>query len=288
MANSHRSTVDAVERKKRPAWGAVVGGAVAAVAGFVLGFFVFEDNGNGEQPVAGRPALIDRIAGQPGNFTGRSVLVTGVVKEILSPRVFSIARQGLAGPNVLVVAPTQVAAPTAGSGSRPILEGDVAYVTGTVRRFDPVKYRRDTGVDLSADAYAFPGTGLNGRIGEPAIRATLVTFTGSTTPIVEGATAKEIPQRPREFYDKIVSVDGRVTTVLPSGAFVIDDALLMLTADLTQAKPRKGERVRVVGPVRPFDPDQRRVGAKPLPGDELFGRFANRPALVAQSIELRP
>ncbi len=289
MTDSQPSTVEAVGRKRRPGWGAALAGAtIAAVAGFLLGFLVFEDDENGERPAAGRPALVERIAAHPGDYTGRSVLVSGVVKEILSPRVFTIARQGLAGPKVLIVAPTPVAAPTAGSALRPILEGDVVQVTGTVRRFDPAKYQRATGVDLKADAYSFPGTGLNGRVGQPAIRATLVTFSGTTTPVVQVRTVKEITQHPRDFYGNIVSVGGRVTAVLPSGAFVIDGALLTLTADLTTARPRKGQRVRIVGPLRPFDPDQRRVGAKSLPGDELFGRFASRPALVAQAIEVQP
>ena len=78
-----------------------------------------------------------------------------------------------------------------------------------------------------------------------------------------------------------------MTDVLPSGALLIDGELVALTADFAQRRPREGDEVRIVGPVRRLDPDQLRTGGEQLADDGIFGRLANRPAVVAQSIEIR-
>ncbi len=126
------------------------------------------------------------------------------------------------------------------------------------------------------------------REGDPAIRATAVTFLSGSTPVVETRGAEEIAERARDFYGTIAAVEGQVTDVRDSAALVLEDQLLVLTADIGQRRPEEGDRVRIVGPVRPFDPDQRQPEARPLPEDEIFGEFANRPVVVAQSIEIEP
>jgi hypothetical protein len=80
-------------------------------------------------------------------------------------------------------------------------------------------------------------------------------------------------------------VTGEITDVLDSGALILDERLVALTADFGERRPREGERVEIIGPVRPFDPDQLRQGGTGPADDEVFGNFANRPAVVAQSLE---
>jgi hypothetical protein len=284
--NGATSPSGSPEHGRSARWGFIAIALLAGAAlGFVIGLLVFDD----EDDAAAKPpaATVTRIVDSPDKFIGERTLVSGAVKEVISPHAFTITRPGLLGRALLVVTKEPVAAPTGRSATRPILEGDIAQVYGEVRKFDASEFERDLGVELKREFDTFPGDDLRERKGDPAVRALSVVYSAGTTPVAEAGSAEEIVQRPREFYGKIVSIDGRVTDILRSGALVIDDELLALTADFAQGKPKEGQRVRIVGPVRRFDPDQLRPGGKSLPDDEIFGRFADRPAVVAQSIEIQ-
>jgi hypothetical protein len=118
------------------------------------------------------------------------------------------------------------------------------------------------------------------------VLANSVAFASKTPPVADVRGADEIAERPDAFYGGIVSVGGRVTRLLPSGALILDDRLVVLTADEGQRRPRQGERITVLRPVRPFDPDQFRSTPEGLADADFSGDFANRPAIVAQSIEI--
>jgi hypothetical protein len=182
------------------------------------------------------------------------------------------------------VTKTPLAVPTERSATRPILEGDFADVRGKVERFDIAAFERDLRIDLQPDFDSFLGKDLGEREGDPAIQARGVTFTSGITPVVESASPEAVVERPRDFYGTITSVEGRVTDILDSGALVIDDTLLALTADFGQGRPQEGQRVTIVGPVRPFDPDQPR--GRGATRRAALERFADRPAVVAQSLEI--
>jgi hypothetical protein len=212
-------------------------------------------------------------------------LFGGQVREILSPRAFTVGQFGFFGPDLLLVSETPLAAPSGRSSARPILEGDAVTVAGEVQRFDFAAFDRDVARDLRQEFDSFVGDDLGEREGDPAVRADSVVVNSRTTVVAEGVTAEEVDERPNAFYGKVVSVTGEITDVLESGALIVENRLVALTADFGQRRPREGERVRIVGPVRPFDPDQLRQGGRGSPDDEVFGDFANRPAVVAQSIE---
>lgn len=260
---------------------------VGAILGIAVGLLVSDDEDD-EAPAVFQPtaATLESIVESPDRFKGKPTVVSGEVREIISPRAFTITRPGLVGRELLVVSKAPLAAPTGRSPARPILEGDLVQVRGDVREFDLAKFERDTGVELRREFDSFVGDDLTERKGDPAIRATAVSYSAGSTPVVEARTAEEIVERPRDFYGTIVSLEGKVSDVLPTGALVVDDQVLALTADFSQQRPKQGQRVRIVGPVRPFDPDQFRGDGDRVPDDEIFGRFANRPAVVAQSIEL--
>ena len=271
-----------------PRWaGAMAALLVGVIAGVVVALLVFDDDDGDEAP-AFRPTAttLERIVDGPDEFVGDATVVSGVVREIISPRAFTITPPGLVGKELLVVSEAPLAAPTRESGSRPLLEGDLAQVSGDVRNFDVNRFERDTGAELRREFDSFVGDDLTERNGDPVIRARAVSYSAGRTPVVETRTAEEIVERPRDFYGSIVALEGRVSDVLPSGALVIDDQVLALTAEFGQGSPKQGQRVSVVGPVRPFDPDQFGARGDQRPDDELFGRFANRPAVVAQSIEI--
>ncbi len=260
---------------------------MGVVVGLALAAIVFDDEDD-DKATAFKPVTttLEDVIEDPDAFEGKPTVVSGQVREIISPRSFTITAPGLLGKELLVVSERPLAAPTGRSASRPILEGDLAQVSGNVREFDLATFERDTGVELRREFDSFVGDDLTERKGDPAIRATAVSYSAGVTPVVEPRSAKEIVERPRDFYGTIVSLQGRVTDVLRSGALVIDDQVLALTADLGQGRPKEGQQVRIIGPVRPFDPDQFRPDGDRLPDDEIFGRFANRPAVVAQSIEV--
>ncbi len=276
--------------KAGPGWGGAVAALlVGVVAGVAVALLVLNDeDGNDEAAPAVRPTAttLEKVIERPDRYKGGPTVVSGQVREIISPRAFTIAPPGLVGNELLVVSGDPLAAPSGRSGARPILEGDLAQVTGDVREFDLARFERDTGVELRREYDSFIGDDLTERKGDPAIRATAVSYSAGSTPVVEARTAEQIVERPRDFYGRIVSLEGRVSDVLPSGALVIDDQVLALTAEFAQGRPKQGQTVTIVGPVRPFDPDQFRPNGDRPPDDELLGRFANRPAAVAQSIEV--
>lgn len=256
---------------------------VGVAIGIVVGGLVFDDGDDDQSPPAGGTA-VERVLDDPGEF-GESTFVSGNVREIISPRAFTVA-SSFAGPELLVVTSDRLAAPTGREGTRPLLEGDPVDVIGEVRDFDLAEFQREVGGTLRREFDSFIGDDLGEREGEPAILADVTTFYSRTTPIAEASTAAEIATRPRDFYGRIVTLDGRISDVLQSGALIIDDEVIVLTAEFGQRRPRQGENVRITGPVRPFDPDQRRTRGNALPDDEIFGSFENRPAVVAQSIEI--
>lgn len=263
--------------------GAAVGALLGAVVGLIVGAQAFDD----EEPLPPLPPVetaLEEVVEEPDGFLGKDTSISGHVREILSPRSFTVSPSSFSGPELLVVSKARLATPTGRSAMRPVLEGDSVQVFGEVRRFERSEFERELGASLGPEFDSFLGDDLGEREGDPAIRADRVTFVSRTTPIVEASEAAEIIDRPGEFYGRIVSVSGQVSDVRPSGVLVIDRELIALTAEVAQRRPRQGERVRIVGPVRPFDPDQFRVEG--IPDDELLGNFANRPAVVAQSIEV--
>ncbi len=264
-------------------WIGVISALLGAGVGLLVGALSFDDD-DSLPPLRPAETALEGIVEEPEEFLGKATFVSGQVREIISPKAFTVSPPGFSGPELLVVSKTRLAAPTGRSARRPILEGDSVQAVGEVRRFDRSGFERDLGTSLGREFDSFLGDDLGEREGDPAIRADHVTFVSRTTPIVEAGEAEEIVERPGEFYGSIVSVTGRVSDVRPSGALVIDGELIALTADFAERRPRPGERVRIVGPVRPFDPDQFRVEG--MPDDEILGDFANRPAVVAQSIEV--
>jgi hypothetical protein len=254
--------------------------------GLVIGAFAFDDEENEPRPAVAKTTL-ERIVDDPQSFVNDPAEVSGQVREILSPRAFTVGQFGFLGPDLLVVTKAPLATPTGRSSTRPILEGDAVTVAGEVRRFDLAVFERDVGVSLRREFDSFVGDDLGERAGDPAVLADSARFSARTTPVAEARSTEEIVERPRDFYGRIVSVSGRVSDVRPSGALILDEELVALTADLGQPRPREGDRVRVVGPVRPLDPDQLRLDGPSQPDDEILGNFANRPAVVAQSIEVQ-
>lgn len=270
-------------KRSRRAWALLAGLVVGTGLGLLIGGVAFGDEDPPATPVA--RTTLERIVDDPRRFAGDLTLVGGQVREILSPRAFTVSEPGFAGEELLVVTKAELAAPTR-SGTRPVLEGDFVQVSGEVKEFDVAGFERDLGVDLRLEFDRFLGDDLGDRRGDPAVQADLVTFSPRTTPVAEASTAEEIAERPVDYNRKIVSVEGRVTDVLPSGALLIDGELIALTADFAQRRPREGDEIRIVGPVRRFDPDQLRTGGERLADDGIFARLANRPAVVAQSIEI--
>ena len=274
--------------ESRRSWGAralplVIGFIVGAGVGVVVTLAFFDDDDDDPAALEGG-TTVERVLDDPEDF-GESTFVSGHVREIISPRSFTLASSFL-GPELLVVTSDRLAAPTGRSATRPLLEGDPVDVIGDVRDFDLAEFQREVGATLRREFDSFLGDDLAEREGEPAMLADVTTFYSRATPVAEASTAEEIAARPRDFYGKIVALEGRISDVLQSGALIIDDEVIVLTAEFGQRQPRQGENVRIIGPVRPFDPDQRRAGGKALPDDEIFGTFANRPAVVAQSIEI--
>ena len=289
MTDQSNSAARRGSRSRRFGLGLLLGLLIGAGLGLLLGALALGDGRDGNREAVRGSIFttpLQRIVTNPAAHYGESVGVTGQVREILSPRAFTVGQQGFFGPDLLVVTQKPLAAPTGRSGSRPVLEGDLVSVAGDVRKFDLSTFEREAGRDLRREFDSFIGDDLSERRNDPAILADAVTFSSRGTLVAEAGDSEEVAERPDDFYGKVVSVRGRVSDVLSSGALVLDDRLVALTADLGERRPRKGEMVKVLGPVRPFDPDQLRVRGISFPDDDFLGNLANQPAVVGQSIEI--
>ena len=282
MGQTTRSTGESSKSWTARALPLFIGFIVGLGVGALVAALLIDDED--DDPAAEVGTTVERILDDPDDF-GESTLVTGFVREIISPRAFTVA-SSFVGRDLLVVTDDPLATPTRRRATRPILEGDRVSVIGDPRNFDLAEFEDEVGATLRREFDSFVGDDLGEREGDPAILATTATFYSRTTPVAEANTAEEVAAQPSGFYGKIVALEGRITDVLESGALIIDDTVIVLTADFAQRAPREGENVRIIGPVRPFDPDQRAAGKGP-PDDEIFGTFANRPAVVAQSIEIQ-
>jgi hypothetical protein len=243
-------------------------------AGLVAGLAL-----NGDGDASGEVAEatpVAPLAERPESFLDRSVLVGAEVVEVLGPRAFVIGGDDFArgGRRILVVTRTPATIPGQGGTRRAVLEGDLVNVAGEVRRFDARAFEEEVGADLEADYD-----------GKPAIFADSVTITPRLRPLAGDASAAEIVAAPEAFYGEWVSIEGRVTLRPSDDSFTLGDELLVLTPEGTPA-PATGERVAVSGPVRRFDPDQQPVRSGRT-DNEIFGDFADKPAVIAQRLSVR-
>lgn len=130
-----------------------------------------------------------RFFENPDDFVGQQVTVSGKVTEVLRPRAFRLSGEDVGATPLLVVSAQEAN----------VDEGQVARVTGTVRRFDIPEWVREFGRDFGFD---FNDPGFQEFVGRPAIVAQSVT-------VIEGTDPDVVQQRD--------TPSGRTTTAAPGG-----------------------------------------------------------------------
>ena len=243
-------------------------------AGLVVGLVIGGGDDEASSDVAEATPLAP-LAERPESYLDRHVLVSAEVVEVIGPRSFAIGGDDFApgGRRILVVARSPVTVPGRGATRRAILEGDLVQVAAEVRTFNARAFEDEVGADLEADLGSYEG--------EPALFAESLTITPRLGPLGGDASPGEILERPADFYGEWVTVEGTVDRMVGRNAFTVGAGLLVLTPSGRDA-PRRGEAVTVSGPVRRFDPDQH--PQTQTGDDDLFGDFADRPAVVAQAL----
>lgn len=248
-------------------------------AGLALGLVINGDGDESSSEVSEAIPLAP-LAERPEAYLDRHVLVSAEVVEILGPRSFAIGGDDFApgGRRILVVARRPVTIPGRDTTRRAVLEGDLVQVAAEVRTFEARAFEDEVGADLEADLSFYEG--------DPALFSESLTITPRLGPLGGEASPDEILARPRDFYREWVTVEATVERVIGDDAFTTGEGLLVLVPSGREA-PAAGESVTISGPVRRLDPDQR-----PPPRGEsdndLFGDFADEPAVIAQRLAVEP
>jgi hypothetical protein len=265
----------------------IVGLAVGLAIGLLLGLVVIDDEDDAPLGVLSVPTL-ENVIENPGRYAGKTVVVSGEVREILGPRTFIVGgNEFIGGDELIVVSKGAVNAridDDQGS-DRPLLENDIVTVRGKIERFGSPGFDDQIDSELEREFDVFPADDLRERRGQTTMIAEEVDVLPRVFPIRDASSIDEVLQRPNDFVGNVVSLGGEITAVKGDDGFVLDDKLLMLAATGTKTIPARGTRVRVVGPVRLVDPDQLER-TRPDIDIEPFGELDNRPAVVAEPIEV--
>lgn len=257
---------------------------LALGVGILVGYLLDDADADADDSRVSGPPTIESIVADPDAFLGDDVFFDGRVSEVLGPRSFIVRDHPAgAGRGLLVVSRDPIASTAATRA--PILEGDLVEVEGEFRN-DPVEeLENDLGVTFDDEPDVWPATGEDVSEGAsvPTVVADEVEVTPGLFKTKPTTTAAAIVGLPNEFLGAVTSVEGKVTDIRESGAFVLDDTLLVLWPTELPAM-QKGDRVEVFGTVRRFDPDQSRFDPNIL-DDEFFGDHLGKPVIVAEAIE---
>ncbi|MDP8942651.1 MAG: hypothetical protein M3N16_00785 [Actinomycetota bacterium] len=262
---------------------AVGGLAVGLAVGLVVGVLLFDgDSVEAEAPTAD---LVSRIAADPSDYFGEDVQVGGEVSEVLGPRTFLIGGEEFgSGDALLVVTREPVTTPRGRAPSAPVLENDLVFASGEVHAFFPEELEEELGAQFKSELDVYLNDDLRERRGDPVVVADSFSSLPRLFPVRPASSPQQVVDQAVQYFGKVTSVSGRVTD-LREGALVLDDSLLVLMPPRVARRWSVGDRVRVLGAVRRFDRDQARAGRSDL-DSPFFGVFADKPALVAESIEI--
>jgi len=212
MAGNQNERI-AAERKRTTGnmWVWIIGAlALLAIALFLL-VPVFN------RPVAATPgnATIAEITGGLGSYAGQSVLLSGEVREVVSPNAFVLhgeARDAAAADaSILVVGAEQNLAAIDDQ-----LLNDRVLAGGIVREFDLATIEDEVGYDLDDALFA----DWDGR---PVLVATAIQRAGAPASSAANVTISEIMQTPDQYLGTNAIVAGQAIDLLTPDAVVLVD-----------------------------------------------------------------
>ena len=284
------------DRRRVWAAGGIVGEMVVLV---LLTVWVFPDVWRVSQAVidedqSAGPELgvtLSELVDHPEPMWGATVTVSALVAELIDPRTMLIGNDDpIVGDKALVVGSVELSRLLDQPGA-PIAEGDVARVTGVVRRFDIPSLEADLGVDLDDAGLAGYGRSSVLVAGSvrldppPAVGAGDPEYGGSAGPEI-GVTVRDIHDHPERYVGRRVTVSGEVEgTYGPHAAWVRDVGVLVVRREARPAWFDEASAL-VTGEVRRFD---RRVLAAELGvplDDPRLAALGGGPVIVASSVEV--
>lgn len=208
------------------------------------------------------------LAESPETHVGETVVVSGEVDRIFSPRLFTVGGSDF-GQDLLVVSTDSIAQVSGRTGDVPLAEQDIVQVTGVVRRLDPSELGAEAGMTVpEAVASEFGG--------EPVVvaRQSAAAMHGiEVSPRLPAGAAGSVNEWARAA-DTTAQDDlqGRVAA-LPSAPIqsVVRERMFWVGTD-------EGERVLVVANPE-STPGMEGEAAQPEPGEEwmLHGLFRELP-----------
>jgi len=233
---------------------------------------------------------LSEVADHPQPMWGQTVVVSAQVATLVNQRTMLIGSDTpIVGDTVLVVSPRPLAALLDGAPDQRLAEGDVARVTGEIRRFSASELEAAFGIgpqevtDYDGEAVIIassielePPVGVGA--GDPE-------FGGSAGPEV-GISVEDIHNHPERYYGRRVAVSGEVEHVYgPHIAWLRDEGVLVVREEAAVTWFDEASAF-VVGEVRRFDPAALEGELAIDLGDAQLMQHAGEPVIVAASIEV--
>jgi hypothetical protein len=116
----------------------IVGLAVGLGIGLLLGLVVLDDDDDDAPLGVLSVPTLENVIENPDRYTGKTVVLSGEVGEILGPRTFIVGgNEFIGGDELIVVSKGAVNARIDDDqgGDRPLLENDIVTVRGKIERF---------------------------------------------------------------------------------------------------------------------------------------------------------
>jgi hypothetical protein len=276
--------------------------------------------GAGGAAATGAQATVEEVAGNPQQYLGSVVTVSGNLEEVISPTAIRISSGGILGigeDDILVLG--QEAFPSGISERRQELS---LQVTGPVEIFNRVEFEQDWGVDLDDELFtvyegrpyivaqslamtagqegedqlgAAPDAGEEGLGGAEGVETAPEGGTAAGAgdqPAGQETDLSSITGNAEAYYGDTVTVSGYVAKLVDSNAFSITSTpgaegqgILVVARPQEIPAIQAGDEVKIEGQVRSFDLKQYENELGLDMDDILLGEWDRDPSLEAFSIQ---
>jgi hypothetical protein len=241
---------------------------------------------------------LNEVSGNPSEFFGEPVTVSGVVSDILDPHAVVLGREGLrislGGPDetLVITEGDELLVVTTAPWPAGLEQGVVARVSGTVLPFELARFEQRFDIDFEH----------HGRLDEWDGDGAVVARTIALDPPVpghgdpedpadtdgpeRGVTIHDILDDPGRYVGRTVTVSAEAEHVFTPHAFKLSDADLLVVSARPLRFVAEEATAHVTGTVRIFEIGaiERELGVDL--DDGALNEYAGKPAIAARSIRV--
>ena len=235
------------------------------------------------------------VADHPETMWGRTVTISATVEKIISPQMMRIGRQSLfIDEEVLILAPAPLDTLLEEGEPGPIATGDVARVTGLVRRYEPDALATELSLDPTAQGFRAYG-GKSVLVAEQielnpprAVGPGDKDFSSGSDGFDIGITSFDLANDPGgKYIGKVVTVSGEIENVFASThALHLSDHKLLVVTDEPRPDLFVEATAYVTGTVRLFELNEIESELGMDLDDDEFAQYQGEVVIVAELIDL--